>query len=264
MQGLETQAVIVDCRDGVGWITLNRPDAINAINDEIRESLPLALEVLDKNPAASVIVLTGSGQRGFCAGADIKEFKKTESQVETRNRMVRSAWIEAIDRVAKPIIAAIHGVCYGGGFEIALACDIRIASADARFSLPETGLGLIPGAGGTQRLPRLIGLGRALDMMLLGERIDAQEALRLGVITRLVPDHGALLEQAHEIGKRIAARPPLASAYAKEAARKGFEMELQAGLDLEKELFVLLLSTQDRLEAAAAFKEKRAPVFRGK
>ena len=260
----ETQAVVVECREGVGHITLNRPDSINAINDDIRHNLPRALESLDKDASVSAIVIHGAGERGFCAGADIKEFKADESLVEKRNRMVRSAWIEAFDRVAKPVIAAIHGVCYGGGFEIALACDIRIACEGAKFSLPETGLGLIPGAGGTQRLPRLIGLGRALDMMLLGERIDAQEALRLGVVTRLAPTQAVLLEQAHELGKRIAARPPMATAYCKEAARKGIEMDLQSGLNLEKDLFVLLHTTQDRLEAAAAFKEKRTPVFTGK
>lgn len=161
------------------------------------------------------------------------------------------------------MIAALHGYCLGGGLELALACDIRIAAPGAQFGLPETGLGLIPGGGGTQRLPRVIGLGRAMDLLLSGDRIDAQEALRIGLVSRLVADRDALLGEARALAGRIAARPPTATAYAKEAARNGIEMDLQAGLTLEKTLFSLLMSTSDRAEAALAFKEKRAPRFTG-
>lgn len=259
----EQDAVQVERQDGVAWITLNRPDAINAINDAIRQGVPRALEQLDDDPEVRVIGIRGAGPRGFCVGADLKEKRPAETPIEARNRQARAVWIEAFDRVSKPLLAAIHGFCLGGGLEVALACDLRIASNDAVFGLPETGLGLIPGGGGTQRLPRVVGLGRALDMMLTGDRIDANEAYRCGLISRLVPAADALVNEAAQVAKRIALRPPLASRYVKEAAKAAMELELKAGLRVEKDLFALLLSTHDRQEAAAAFREKRQPVFRG-
>jgi enoyl-CoA hydratase/carnithine racemase len=264
MQGTVDEAVQVLRQDGVGWITLNRPDAINAINTAIREGLPKALRSLDDDPQVRVIVLRGAGTRGFCPGADLKESRPQTTAFAARSPQDSSNWIRSLDQVSKPMIAAIHGYCLGGGLEIALACDVRIASADAVFSLPETGLGLIPGGGGTQLLPRIIGLGRALDLLLTGDRIDAGEAYRIGLITRVVPTVEALAEEAGRLATRIAQRPPLASRFVKEAARKGLELELGAGLRLEKDLFAMLLSTEDRLEAAAAFREKRAPVFKEK
>ena len=257
-------AINYERRDSVAWITLTRPDQINAINDNVRNGLVQALEQADADAEVRAIVLTGSGPRGFCAGADIKEARGAETPVEARRRMLRTTYLDALERATKPIIAAIHGVCMGGGFEIALACDIRIASADAIFALPETGLGLIPGGGGTQRLPRIVGLGRALDLMLTGDRIDAQEALRIGAISRLVADNTQLAAEAEKVAQRIGAKPPTATAYAKEAARSGIELDLKAGLQLEKTLFTMLLTTEDRREAAAAFKEKRKPNFTGR
>jgi enoyl-CoA hydratase/carnithine racemase len=173
-------------------------------------------------------------------------------------------WIEILDRVRKPVIAAIHGYCLGGGLEISMACDIRVAAPNAVFGLPETGLGLIPGGGGTQRLPRIVGLGRALDLLLTGDRIDAAEALRIGLVSRLAVSNEGLIDEVQALAERIAAKPANATAYAKEAARDGLELDLRAGLKLEKDLFVLLMSTGDRKEAAAAFKEKRPPVFTGR
>lgn len=257
-------AIKYERRENVAWVTLNRPDQINAINDGIRSGITQALEQADSDPEVRTIVLIGSGPRGFCAGADIKESRGPETPVEARRRMLRTSYLDALERVTKPTIAAIHGVCMGGGFEIALACDIRIASADAIFALPETGLGLIPGGGGTQRLPRIVGLGRALDLILTGDRIDAQEALRIGAITRLVTDNAQLAAEAEKVAQRIGAKPPVATAYAKEAARSGIELDLKSGLQLEKTLFTMLLTTEDRREAAAAFKEKRKPVFTGR
>ncbi len=257
-------AINYERRDSVAWITLTRPDQINAINDNVRNGLVQALEQADADAEVRAIVLTGSGPRGFCAGADIKESRGPETPVEARRRMLRTTYLDALERATKPTIAAIHGICMGGGFEIALACDIRIASADAIFALPETGLGLIPGGGGTQRLPRIVGLGRALDLMLTGDRIDAQEAFRIGAISRLVADNTQLATEAEKVALRIGAKPPTATAYAKEAARSGIELDLKAGLQLEKTLFTMLLTTEDRREAAAAFKEKRKPNFTGK
>ncbi len=257
-------AINYERRESVAWITLTRPDQINAINDNVRNGLVQALEQADADAEVRAIVLTGSGPRGFCAGADIKEARGAETPVEARRRMLRATYLDALERATKPTIAAIHGICMGGGFEIALACDIRIASADAIFALPETGLGLIPGGGGTQRLPRIVGLGRALDLMLTGDRIDAQEAFRIGAISRLVADNTQLATEAEKVALRIGAKPPTATAYAKEAARSGIELDLKAGLQLEKTLFTMLLTTEDRREAAAAFKEKRKPNFTGK
>ena len=162
------------------------------------------------------------------------------------------------------MFAAIHGYCLGGGLEISLACDMRVASPNAVFGLPETGLGLIPGGGGTQRLPRIIGLGRALDLLLTGDRIDAVEAHRIGLVSRLSASNDSLLDEVQILAERIASKPAAASAYVKEAARDGLELDLRAGLKLEKDLFVLLMSTEDRREAAAAFKEKRQPAFTGR
>jgi enoyl-CoA hydratase/carnithine racemase len=258
-----TEPLLLEMHENVAVVTLNRPKVGNAFNDAIRIGLPDMLEALDRDDACAAILLTGAGERGFCVGADIKEGRSIGSSVQERRRLFANAWIDRVGRIAKPVIAAIHGYCLGGGLELALACDIRIGAPGAVFALPETGLGLIPGGGGTQRLPRLVGLGRALDMMLVGERVDADEALRIGLISRLARDRASLLVDARAMATRIAARPPTATAYAKEAARAGMEMDLQAGLTLEKTLFSLLMSTTDRAEAALAFKEKRAPRFTG-
>lgn len=258
-----TPALLIERHDKVAIVTLNRPEVGNAFNDAIRQQLPDLLEQLDADDSCAAILLAGAGERGFCVGADIKESRTIGSSVQERRRMVGNAWIDRVGRVGKPVIAAIHGYCLGGGLELAMACDIRIAAPDAVFGLPETGLGLIPGGGGTQRLPRLVGLGKALDLILTGDRIDATEAHAIGLVSRLAKDRQVLLAEAHAIATRIAGRPPTASAYAKEATRCGLEMELQAGLTLEKTLFSLLMSTADRAEAALAFKEKRAPRFTG-
>lgn len=256
-------AVLSERHGAVAVLTLNRPDVINAFNDAVRTGLPRALQAAEADPGVRVIVLRGSGERGFCVGADVKESRAAESLTQARRRLGQAAFVEAFDQVSKPVIAAIHGFCLGGGFEIALACDIRIAAADAVFALPETGLGLIPGAGGTQRLSRLIGLGRALDLVLTGDRLGAEEALRCGIVSRLVASPSDLMPEALRIAQAIAAKPPTATAYAKEATRHGLELDLKSGLALERNLFTLLLSTRDRREAADAFREKRAPVFSG-
>jgi enoyl-CoA hydratase len=256
-------AVTATRRGAVGIVTLNRSQRINAINDEVREQLTAALEELDADSAVHVIVVHGGAARGFCVGADMTEAKAPVAPVGVRRRMMGHHWIDAFDRTKKPIIAAIHGFCLGGGLEIALACDIRIASPDALFSLPETGLGLIPGAGGTQRLPSLIGLGRALDLLLTGDRIDAAEAHRIGLVTRLSSGPETLLNEAIALAERIASRAPAATLYVKEAARSGADLPLAAGMALERSLFALLSGTEDKAEAARAFVEKRPPRFTG-
>ncbi len=252
-------------RDGpVGWIVLNRPEQINAINDAIRQGVPRALAELGADESVRVIVMRGDGSRGFCAGADIKEKRAAETSLQVRRRMERARWIEALDRVEKPVIAAIHGFCMGGGMELALACDIRYVSPDVVMSLPETGLGLIPGGGGTQRLPRLVGPGRALDLLLTGDRLNAVQAREIGLVTRVAQSNESLLSEVSELAARIAAKPPTATLFVKQAARAAQSLELKAGLDLELDLFAMLAPMHDVKEAALAFREKRAPQFTGR
>lgn len=251
-------------RDGhIGWIVLNRPGQLNAINDDIRAGIPQALELLDADKEIRIIVFRGEGTRGFCAGADIKEKRGAESSIEVRQRIEKKRWIETLDKVKKPIVAAIHGYCMGGGMELALACDIRFAAPDVVFSLPETGLGLIPGGGGTQRLGRVVGPGRALDLLLSGDRLGATEARNIGLVTRVSSTCESLLQEVRELALKIAGKPPAATAYVKRAARDALDLDLKVGLDLELNLFALLAPTMDVKEAALAFSEKRAPVFIG-
>jgi enoyl-CoA hydratase len=259
----DTATVLLETRGRVAIVTLNRPDKINAFDDSIRTSIPLVVRQLDADPEISVILLCGAGDRGFSAGADIKEKRPAASPVEERRRLVTNHWIEALDDVSKPIIAVLHGMCLGGGAELAFACDIRVAAGNTSIGLPETALGLIPGGGGTQRLPRLIGLGPALDLLLTGDRIDAQRAYQLGLVTRLAESAADAMTEAMRVAQIIASRPPTAIIYCKEAARSGADMDLQNGLKQEKSLFALLTSTSDRAEAAAAFREKRPPNFTG-
>jgi enoyl-CoA hydratase/carnithine racemase len=254
-------SVLLSLDGAVATVTLNRPEAMNAINQAMRQELPARLLEAEQNPDIRVILLQGAGARAFCAGADVKEFAPVESPSRYREARAADDWASIFLRLRKPVVAAIHGFCLGGGLEMALACDLRIAADDAQFALPELVHGVIPGAGGTQRLPRLIGPGRALDMMLTGERIDAAEAHRIGLITRLVP-RAALPDQALALARRIAAQAPLAAAAAKELVHRGMDGNLRAGLRLELDLLALLLGTEDRLEALAAFRDKRSAAFR--
>lgn len=250
-----------DCADGVGTITLNRPDVVNAINQHIRDQLPAAVAAANADPAVRVMVIRGAGPRGFCAGADITEFTPPDSALEARAIKQAATWLDALAGTPKPTIAAIHGYCLGGGLEIALACDIRIAADDAAFGLPEVTLAIIPGAGGTQRLPRVIGVSAALRLILTGQRIGAAEALRLGLVSEVVAA-AQLNEAAGQLASRVAGLAPQAVAFAKEAVRSGSALPLADGLRLERDLAAVLMTTTDRAEAAAAFREKRPPVFR--
>jgi enoyl-CoA hydratase len=251
----------VEINDRVALIELQRPEQMNAINDAIRTGIPQALRDLDANPEVRAIVIAASGKRAFCVGADIKEFREKENAIDFRKRQKSTAWIEAFDVISKPTIAALHGYCFGGGTEIALACDIRMASMDAVLALPEVNLGLIPGGGGTQRLTRLIGASRALDLLLTGDRISAEEAHRIGLVTRLSSDQESLRTDALALASKLAEKPLTAMAFAKEAVRDGQNLSLKAGLGLERDLFALLMDSDERREAALAFKEKRKPNF---
>ncbi|MGF6275800.1 enoyl-CoA hydratase [Massilia sp. UYP11] len=257
-------AVVIERDGALAWVVLTRAAQINAINDDIRQGVPQALRELDADPEVRVIAIRGDGPRGFCAGADIKEKRAPETAIEVRRRMQGARWIEAIDAVQKPVIAAVHGYCMGGGMELALACDIRFAAPDAVFSLPETALGLIPGGGGTQRLARVVGPGRAMDLLLTGERLDAGAARDIGLVTRIASESGALVAEVRAFALRIAARAPAATLSVKRAARSALDLELRQGLDLELDLFAMLKPSEDAREAALAFSEKRPPQFTGR
>lgn len=263
--GAESGKFVRTERDAhVAIITLARADALNAIDDSIRIGIVEACKQVNADAEVRAVLIRAEGERAFCVGADVKEQRPPATQIASRRLEPERDYTSAISGIAKPVIAAIHGFCLGGGLEIALACDIRLASADASFALPEVNLGLIPGAGGTQRLPRLIGIGRAMHMMLSGERIDAQKALDYGLVTHVAQDRDALDAAALALAHSIAAKPPLAAAFVKEAVVSGADERLKSGLVLERDLFTLLLSTEDRLEALDAFRTKRQPFFSGR
>lgn len=233
---------------GVARLTLHRPQALNAINMAIRQTLPSALADLDRDPAVRVIVLDGAGERGFSAGADIKENRGAITALGEKDRLSPHSWIDAVTRIKKPVIAVIHGVCMGAGLELALACDLRIAARGARFALPEARIGLMPGGGGTQRLARIVGLGAAMDMALTGEEVDAERACELGLVSRLLDDKETALKEAMRIARTMSERCSHALAYIKEAVAESMDNSLESGLKLERALFALLAgSMRERL-----------------
>jgi enoyl-CoA hydratase/carnithine racemase len=249
--------------EGVATITLDRPDVLNAMNDGMRRELTRCFSGLAGDDDVHVIVVTGAGERAFSAGADIREFVAPAVPVRFREERRRLDFRQAMDRCPQPIIAAIRGYALGGGLELALACDIRIASEDAQLGLTEINLAIIPGGGGTQRLPRLVGRGKALEMILTGARLPAAEALRIGLVERVVPP-GDVHSSAMELARTLADEAPVALRYAKEAVVKGLELPLADGLRLEGDLSTLLRTTEDRQEGARAFLEKRRPKWQGR
>jgi enoyl-CoA hydratase/carnithine racemase len=257
------EAIRYEATEGVATVTLNRPEVHNAMNQAMRRDLWTCFEGLITDDAVRVVVITGAGGKAFSAGADIREFTAPQVPTVFREERRRVEFRSLMERCPQPIIAAIGGHCFGGGLELALACDIRIASADSRLGLTEVDLAIIPGGGGTQRLPRLIGRGKALEMILSAARIDAAEAHRIGLVERLVPA-GESLKAAHEFAAVLAAKAPVALKYAKEAVVKGLALPLEDGVRLEGDLSVFLRTTEDRLEGAKAFLEKRKPRWVGR
>jgi len=256
--------VRLERQDAIGIITLARADALNAVNDAIRLGLVAACVEAASDSTIAVVIIRAEGGRSFCVGADIKEQRAPLSPAETRSPPADRDYTTAIAAMSKPVVCAIDGFCLGAGLEIALACDVRIAAKGSSFGLPEVNLGLIPGAGGTQRLPRLIGLGRALDMMLSGERISVEKALEYGLITRIAKNKADLDAATLSVARSLAAKPPLAVQFLKEAVIDGLDGPLAVGLSRERDLFTFLLGTEDRFEAAEAFKTKRTPKFTGR
>jgi enoyl-CoA hydratase/carnithine racemase len=257
------ETLVYDVAEHVATLTLNRPDVHNAMNDAMRRELTRCFESLVADDDVKVVVVTGAGDKAFSAGADIREFVAPLVPVQFREHRRRVDFRQAMDRCAQPILAAVNGFALGGGLELALACDVRVAAAGATLGLTEINLAIIPGGGGTQRLPRLVGRGKALEMILTGARIPADEALRIGLVERVVPA-GEALKATLELARAMAAKAPVALRYAKEAVVKGLELPLADGLRLEGDLSTLLRTTDDRVEGAKAFLEKRAPRWTGK
>lgn len=248
---------------GIALLTINRPDKLNALNVQVIKELGQALHDAGADPAAQVIILTGSGEKAFVAGADIGEMADLSSLQAREFSLAGQAVADAIDGAAKPVIAAIPGFALGGGCELAMMCHLRVAGPKARFGQPEVSLGLIPGFGGTQRLARLVGEGRALEMVLTGKMIDAQTALAWGLVNR-VAEEGSALDAARTLAGEILRQSPAAVRLCLEALRKGSEMPLGEALHFEASLFGVCFATDDMREGTAAFMEKRKPKFSGR
>jgi enoyl-CoA hydratase/carnithine racemase len=259
----EEKVLLTQEQDGIAILTLNRPEVMNSFNFALLHALKEQIEALKFNKKIRVAIITGAGQKAFCAGADLKERTTyTELQVKKFIFTIRNLFTD-IESLNKPVIAAVNGIALGGGTELALACDIRIASENAFMGLTETRLAIIPGAGGTQRLPRLINPGKAKELIFTGRRVDAPEALQIGLVNR-VSKPEALLEDGLKMAAMICETGPIAIEQAKYAINYGLETDLHTGLGIESNAYWITIPTEDRLEGLAAFKEKRKPVFKGK
>ncbi|HEX8177979.1 MAG TPA: enoyl-CoA hydratase-related protein [Pyrinomonadaceae bacterium] len=256
------ETLLVEQRDRVATITINRPDKRNALNIKTREEGAAALEELRADENVRVVVITGAGDKAFIAGADIAEFAG-RTAVTQRDVMTGRSLFTAIDSFPKPVIAMVNGYCLGGGCELAMACDLRIASERASFGQPEINLGIIPGGGGTQRLTHLVGEGKAMELILTGEIINAQVAHAIGLVNMVVP-HEDLAAKTMELANRIAEKSPIALRLAKEAVKTAARSSLDEGLRREIDLFALCFSSADKDEGVQAFLEKRKPEFKGR
>ncbi|MFO1209407.1 MAG: enoyl-CoA hydratase [Amaricoccus sp.] len=255
------ETILVEVEDAVATIRLNRPEALNALNSQLLDELAEALTEMDASPRVGAIVLTGS-EKAFAAGADIKEMAP-KGFADMFLEDLFAAQSETILRCRKPVVAAVAGYCLGGGCELAMMCDLIIAADTARFGQPEVNLGIMPGIGGTQRLTRLVGKSKAMEMCLTGRMMDATEAERAGLVTRVVPARD-LVRDARETAAKIAEKSPLAVRAIKEAVNRAYETTLREGILFERRLFDALFATEDQAEGMAAFGEKRRPEFRGR
>jgi enoyl-CoA hydratase len=256
------ESILVERRERVAIITINRPEKRNALNIQTRAEGAAALDELRADDEVRVVIFTGAGDKAFVAGADIAEFAE-RTAISQRQIMLERGLFNAVDSFPKPVIAMVNGYCLGGGCELALACDIRVASDKASFGQPEINLGIIPGGGGTQRLTRLVGEGKAMEMILSGEIISADEAFRIGMVNHVVPAD-QLEAKTMDIAKRIADKSPIALRLAKEAVQLASRSNLDEGLRREVDLFALCFSSEDKDEGVKAFLEKRKPAFKGK
>lgn len=257
------KTLIYEKKENIGLLTINRPEKMNAISQELTAELSLLLDEIENDDELRVIVITGAGDKAFVAGADINELVDRDARLGRRVSRERQEIFSRIENLHVPVIAAVNGYALGGGLELALACSIRICSEKAQFGAPEVKLGIIPGDGGTQRLPRLVGQGRAMEMIITGDFIDAQEAYRIGLVNKVFTPE-KLKEEAMELAKKIASRPPLAVRYAKEAVNRSQEGDSASGFALESYLHALSCTTEDKKEGVSAFLEKRKGKFKGK
>jgi len=256
------ETILVEKEGRVAILTVNRPDKLNALNEQVRDEMLQALAEIEKDDSVGVVVITGAGEKSFIAGADIGEFAG-RSPFDQRKAMASPRIFDAMATFPKPVIAMINGFCLGGGCELSMSCDIRIASEKARFGQPEINLGLIPGGSGTQRLPRLVGLGNAMRLILSGDMIPAAEAKEIGLVEMVVPAE-QLRAKTLELANKIAGKSPLTLRVAKEAMRASERLGIEDGLAYERDLFCLCFSTQDKEEGVKAFLEKRPAQWSGR
>ena len=257
-----SDTVLMEQEGRVAILTINRPDKLNALNDEVRDAMLAHLGRIEADDSIGVVVITGAGEKAFVAGADIGEFEG-RSPIDQREAMSGTRIFDVMATYPKPVIAMINGFCLGGGCEMAMSCDVRIASSTARFGQPEINLGLIPGGGGTQRMPRLTGFGQALRLALSGDMIGGREAREIGLV-EMVFEPDELREKTLEFAGRVASKSPITLRVAKQAVRAAMEMPLAAGIGYERDLFCLCFSTEDKKEGVAAFLEKRKPEWKGR
>ena len=255
--------VLYEKKGAIAYVTVNRPKVLNALNTPTWKDLRTAFEDARDDTAIRGVILTGAGNKAFIAGADISELAHVAAFEAEQSSRFGQEVLDLIENLGKPVIAAVNGFALGGGCETAMACTIRIAVETAKFGQPEVTLGLVPGGGGTQRLPRLVGKGRALQLILSGEMISAQEALRIGLVNEVVPA-ADLITRAEAILNKIASNAPIAVKFALEAANKGLETSQDEGLLLEASYFGLCAATEDKKEGTSAFLEKRVPQFHGR
>src|SRR6266850_1588679 len=255
--------LLVETRDGIAHIMINRPEKLNALDRQTMREIDGAVAAAGEDPSVGVLIVTGSGERAFAAGADIGELSAQTPVEGTAYARRGQEVLDRLERLGKPSIAAINGYALGGGLELAMACTLRLAAESAKLGQPEVALGIIPGYGGTQRLARLVGAGRALELILTGDPIDAREAHRIGLVNRVVPA-AELLPSAESLARAILTRGPVALRYALQAVREGLQMPLDEGLSMEAALFGLTCATDDMREGTRAFVEKRKPLFKGR
>jgi enoyl-CoA hydratase len=256
------QNILLETRDRMSVLTINRPDKRNALNEATRNEILHALDSLESSPDLRVLIVTGAGDKAFIAGADIGEFEGRTALTQ-RDAMKRRRVFDVIEDFPKPVIAMINGFCLGGGLEFAMACDLRFASDNAKLGQPEINLGIIPGGGGTQRLTRLVGEGKAMELILTGDLISAGQAKDLGLLNDVFPA-GELQSRVHAVAAQIAQKSPIALRMAKEAVKTASRMNLREGLDRETDLFCLTFGSEDKAEGVRAFLEKRTPEFKGR
>jgi len=255
--------LLIESSGGIATVTVNRPKVLNALNMTTMDELRAAFTDIKSDAAIRVAILTGSGEKAFIAGADISELAKHDAVSGKEYTHRGQSVLDLIENLGKPVIACINGFALGGGCEIAMACTMRLASSNAKLGQPEVKLGIIPGYGGTQRLPRLVGKGVGMQLVLTGEMISAEEALRIGLVNEVIAAD-QLIARAEAIAQKVIANAPLAIQYAMEAVNHGFDLTLAEGLYLEATLFGVCCATEDKTEGTAAFLEKRAPMFRGR